>query len=96
MANTWLRVNTLPASRSLGAGEMWLYNKNGGEGIQLNSNAKTTSKMPANLLYHLMVNMFTGARTLRPALHFEYNKDPNAGHLRYKTLKPPYRRILKP
>jgi len=66
------------ASRSLGAGEMWLYNKNGGDGIQLTKrkndqqDAGEPIASPDGKYVYWSEDMTDGP-------NFEYNKDPNKG-----------------
>lgn len=64
------------AQRSLGAGEMWLYHRSGGEGLQLTKkrNDQKDSGEPAfspdgRYLYY--------SEDITPGPIFEYNKDPN-------------------
>ncbi|HEU5162155.1 MAG TPA: amidohydrolase, partial [Thermoanaerobaculia bacterium] len=63
--------------RSLGAGEMWLYHRSGGEGLQLTErpNDQKDAGEPAfspdgRYLYY--------SQDVTPGPVFEYNKDPNA------------------
>ncbi|HUP65321.1 MAG TPA: amidohydrolase family protein [Thermoanaerobaculia bacterium] len=62
--------------RSLGAGEMWLYHRSGGEGIQLTEkpNDQKDAGEPAlspdgRYLYY--------SQDVTPGAFFQYNKDPN-------------------
>src|SRR3954471_22234005 len=64
------------AQRSLGAGEMWLYHRSGGEGLQLTKrpNDQKDAGEPAfspdgRYLYF--------SQDITPGRVFEYNKDPN-------------------
>jgi imidazolonepropionase-like amidohydrolase/Tol biopolymer transport system component len=66
------------SARSLGAGEMWLYHRTGGTGLQLTErpNDQKDVNEPAfspdgRYLYF--------SQDVTPGATFEYNKDPNAG-----------------
>jgi Tol biopolymer transport system component/imidazolonepropionase-like amidohydrolase len=73
------------ASRSLGAGEMWLYNKNGGDGIQLTKrkndqqDAGEPTVSPDNKFVYW-------SEDVTPGPVFQYSKDPNAGIYAIKRL----------
>jgi imidazolonepropionase-like amidohydrolase/Tol biopolymer transport system component len=64
------------ASRSLGAGEMWMYNINGGDGVQLTKrkndqqDAGEPNLSPDGKYLYFSEDMSGGS-------NFEYNKDPN-------------------
>ncbi len=49
-------------TRSLGAGEMWLYHKTGGEGVQL-TKRKNDQQDAGEPLFRRTAIMFTGGRT---------------------------------
>jgi imidazolonepropionase-like amidohydrolase/Tol biopolymer transport system component len=73
------------ASRSLGAGEMWLYNKNGGDGIQLTKRkndqqdaGEPIASPDGKYIY------WSEDDTQGPS--FQYNKDPYAGIYDIKRL----------
>lgn len=73
------------ASRSLGAGEMWMYNINGGDGIQLTQrkNDQQDAGEPnvspdGRYLYF--------SEDVSPGPNFEYNKDPNGTIYAIKQL----------
>jgi Tol biopolymer transport system component len=64
------------AQRSLGAGEMWLYHRSGGDGLQLTQrpNDQKDAGEPAfspDGRYHYF------SQDITPGPVFEYNKDPN-------------------
>lgn len=66
------------ATRSLGAGEMWMYHRTGGSGLQLTErpNDQQDAGEPAvspdgRYVYY--------SQDVTPGPTFEYNKDPNAG-----------------
>ena len=64
------------SSRSLGAGEMWLYHINGGDGLQLTKrkndqqDVNEPSISPDGRYVYYSEDMYPGG-------HFQYNKDPN-------------------
>lgn len=73
------------ASRSLGAGEMWMYHKAGGEGLKLTTrkNDQQDAGEPAvspdgKLVYW--------SEDVTPGPNFQYNKDPNKGIYAIKSL----------
>jgi len=72
-------------SRSLGAGEMWMYNKNGGDGIQLTKrkndqqDAGEPTVSPDGKFVYWSEDVTRGP-------DFEYSKDPNAGIYAIKRL----------
>lgn len=73
------------ASRSLGAGEMWLYNKNGGEGIQLTK--KKNDQQDAGEPVISPDNKYVyWSEDVSPGPNFQYNKDPNQGIYAIKRL----------
>ncbi len=66
------------SSRSLGAGEMWLYHRSGGAGLRLTErrNDQQDAGEPALSPDGRYVYF---SEDLTPGPTFEYNKDPNAG-----------------
>lgn len=66
------------ASRSLGAGEMWLYNKNGGEGIQL-TKRKNDQQDAGEPIVSPDGKYVYWSEDVTPGPSFQYNKDPNQG-----------------
>jgi imidazolonepropionase-like amidohydrolase/Tol biopolymer transport system component len=71
--------------RSLGAGEMWLYNKNGGEGIQLTK--KKNEQQDAGEPIISPDNKYVyWSEDVTPGPNFQYNKDPNQGIYAIKRL----------
>lgn len=73
------------ATRSLGAGEMWMYHKNGGDGIQLTKrkNDQQDAGEPAVSPDGKYVYW---SEDVTPGPTFEYNKDPNKGIYAIKRL----------
>ncbi|GAA4339341.1 amidohydrolase family protein [Mucilaginibacter gynuensis] len=72
-------------SRSLGAGEMWMYYKTGGDGIQLTSRkndqqdaGEPTISPDGKFVYW--------SEDVTPGPYFQYNKDPNAGIYNIKRI----------
>ncbi|MES2278036.1 MAG: amidohydrolase family protein [Bacteroidota bacterium] len=73
------------AGRSLGAGEMWLYNKNGGDGIQLTK--KKNDQQDAGEPIISPDNKYVyWSEDVTPGPNFQYNKDPNQGIYAIKRL----------
>jgi imidazolonepropionase-like amidohydrolase/Tol biopolymer transport system component len=65
-------------TRSLGAGEMWLYHKTGGEGIQL-TKRKNDQQDAGEPIVSPDGNYVYWSEDVTPGPNFEYNKDPNKG-----------------
>ncbi len=65
-------------TRSLGAGEMWLYNINGGEGIQL-TKRKNDQQDAGEPIVSPDGKYIYWSEDVTPGPYFQYNKDPNAG-----------------
>ncbi|WP_158994264.1 amidohydrolase family protein [Mucilaginibacter sp. L196] len=72
-------------TRSLGAGELWLYNKAGGDGIQLTKRkndeqdaGEPTASPDGKYIYW--------SEDVTPGPNFQYNKDPNKGIYAIKRL----------
>ncbi|MGA1583835.1 MAG: TolB family protein, partial [Saprospiraceae bacterium] len=65
------------SGRSLGAGELWMYHKTGGEGLQLTKrkndqqDVNEPSVSPDGLYVYFSEDMYPGG-------YFQYNKDPNS------------------
>jgi len=64
------------ASRSLGAGEMWLYHKNGGDGIQL-TKRKNDQQDAGEPIISPDNKYVYWSEDITPGPNFEYNKDPS-------------------
>jgi imidazolonepropionase-like amidohydrolase/Tol biopolymer transport system component len=62
--------------RSLGAGEMWMYHRSGGKGIQL-TNKRTEQKDAGEPVFSPDGRYLYFSEDLTPGPVFEYNKDPN-------------------
>lgn len=65
-------------TRSLGAGEMWLYNINGGEGIQL-TKRKNDQQDAGEPIVSPDGKYVYWSEDMTPGPYFEYNKDPYKG-----------------
>ncbi|MDB5124194.1 MAG: translocation protein TolB [Mucilaginibacter sp.] len=65
-------------TRSLGAGEMWLYHKTGGEGIQL-TKRKNDQQDAGEPVVSPDGNYVYWSEDVTPGPNFEYNKDPYKG-----------------
>jgi imidazolonepropionase-like amidohydrolase/Tol biopolymer transport system component len=73
------------ATRSLGAGEMWMYHKNGGEGIQL-TKRKNDQQDAGEPVVSPDGKYVYWSEDVTPGPTFEYNKDPNKGIYAIKRL----------
>jgi imidazolonepropionase-like amidohydrolase/Tol biopolymer transport system component len=62
--------------RSLGAGEMWLYHRSGGEGVQLTERAND-QKDAGEPVFSPDGRYLYFSQDITPGRVFEYNKDPN-------------------
>ena len=65
-------------TRSLGAGEMWLYNINGGDGIQL-TKRKNDQQDAGEPIISPDGKYLYWSEDMTPGPYFQYNKDPNQG-----------------
>jgi len=65
-------------TRSLGAGEIWLYSKNGGDGIQL-TKRKNDEQDAGEPIVSPDGKYVYWSEDVTPGPHFQYNKDPNKG-----------------
>jgi Tol biopolymer transport system component/imidazolonepropionase-like amidohydrolase len=72
-------------TRSLGAGEMWLYNKNGGDGIQL-TKRKNDQQDAGEPIISPDNKYVYWSEDVTPGPSFQYNKDPNQGIYAIKRL----------
>ena len=63
-------------TRSLGAGEMWLYHKNGGDGIQL-TKRKNDQQDAGEPTVSPDGKYIYWSEDVTPGPYFQYNKDPN-------------------
>src|SRR5476651_611257 len=66
------------ASRSLGAGEMWLYHKTGGDGVQL-TKRKNDQQDAGEPIVSPDNKYIYWSEDVTPGPYFQYNKDPNSG-----------------
>jgi imidazolonepropionase-like amidohydrolase/Tol biopolymer transport system component len=73
------------ASRSLGAGEMWLYHKTGGEGIQL-TKRKNDQQDAGEPIVSPDGKYVYWSEDVTPGPYFQYNKDPYQGIYAIKRL----------
>ncbi|HEX9945501.1 MAG TPA: amidohydrolase family protein [Thermoanaerobaculia bacterium] len=64
------------AQRSLGAGEMWLYHRSGGEGLQL-TKKPNDQKDAGEPVFSPDGRYLYFSQDITPGPIFEYNKDPN-------------------
>jgi len=71
--------------RSLGAGEMWLYNINGGEGIQL-TKRKNDQQDAGEPIVSPDGKYIYWSEDVTPGPDFQYNKDPYKGIYAIKRL----------
>ncbi|MFD0749523.1 amidohydrolase family protein [Mucilaginibacter calamicampi] len=72
-------------TRSLGAGEMWLYHKTGGEGVQL-TKRKNDQQDAGEPIASPDGNYIYWSEDVTPGPTFQYNKDPYAGIYAIKRL----------
>jgi imidazolonepropionase-like amidohydrolase/Tol biopolymer transport system component len=72
-------------TRSLGAGEMWLYNINGGEGIQL-TKRKNDQQDAGEPIISPDGKYLYWSEDVTPGPTFEYNKDPYKGIYAIKRM----------
>ena len=72
-------------TRSLGAGEMWLYHKNGGEGIQL-TKRKNDQQDAGEPVVSADGKFVYWSEDVTPGPYFQYNKDPYQGIYAIKRL----------
>ena len=64
------------SERSLGAGEMWLYHRTGGDGVQL-TKKRTDQKDTGEPVFSPDGRYLYFSDDVTPGAIFEYNKDPN-------------------
>ena len=64
------------AERSLGAGEMWIYHRSGGEGLQL-TKKRTDQKDSGEPAFSTDGRYVFFSEDTTPGAIFQYNKDPN-------------------
>jgi len=72
-------------TRSLGAGEIWLYNKAGGDGIQL-TKRKNDEQDAGEPVVSPDGKFIYWSEDITPGPNFQYNKDPNKGIYAIKSL----------
>lgn len=65
-------------TRSLGAGEIWMYSKFGGDGIQL-TKRRNDEQDAGEPIVSPDGKFVYWSEDVTPGPHFEYNKDPNKG-----------------
>jgi len=73
------------ASRSLGAGEIWMYHKNGGDGLQLTAR-KNDQQDAGEPVVSPKGTYVYWSEDVTPGPNFQYNKDPNQGIYAIKRL----------
>ncbi|MDT3405135.1 amidohydrolase family protein [Mucilaginibacter terrae] len=72
-------------TRSLGAGELWLYHKNGGEGVQL-TQRKNDQQDAGEPVVSPKGTFVYWSEDVTAGPNFQYNKDPNQGIYAIKRL----------
>ncbi|HEY9533043.1 MAG TPA: amidohydrolase, partial [Mucilaginibacter sp.] len=72
-------------TRSLGAGEMWMYNKNGGDGIQI-TKRKNDQQDAGEPIVSPDGKYVYWSEDVTPGPTFQYNKDPNKGIYAIKRI----------
>ncbi|WP_295772834.1 amidohydrolase family protein [uncultured Mucilaginibacter sp.] len=72
-------------TRSLGAGELWMYHKSGGEGIQL-TKRKNDQQDAGEPVVSPKGTYIYWSEDVTPGPAFQYNKDPNQGIYAIKRL----------
>ncbi len=73
------------ASRSLGAGEIWMYHKNGGDGLQL-TKRKNDQQDAGEPIVSPKGTYVYWSEDVTPGPYFQYNKDPYQGIYAIKRL----------
>ncbi|UEG54564.1 amidohydrolase family protein [Mucilaginibacter daejeonensis] len=73
------------ATRSLGAGELWMYHKIGGEGVQL-TKRKNDQQDAGEPVVSPKGTFVYWSEDVTPGPNFQYNKDPNQGIYAIKRL----------
>ena len=79
------------AERSLGAGEIWLYHRSGGEGLQL-TKKRTDQKDTGEPAFSPDGRYLYYSDDTTPGAIFQYNKDPEHADLRHPAPRPADRR----
>ena len=83
------------SQRSLGAGEIWLYHRSGGDGLQLTERPNEQKDVGrARVLARRPLPLLQPGR--HPGPVFEYNKDPNGRDLRHPAARPGRRGEIDP
>ncbi len=72
-------------SRSLGAGEIWMYHKNGGDGLQL-TKRKNDQQDAGEPIVSPKGTYVYWSEDVTPGPYFQYNKDPYQGIYAIKRL----------
>ncbi|MFP2906143.1 amidohydrolase family protein [Pyxidicoccus sp. 3LFB2] len=65
------------ARRSLGAGELWMYHRSGGEGVQLTERTNDQKDLGEPAFAFPQGRYVYFSQDVTPGKTFEYNKDPN-------------------
>jgi len=73
------------STRSLGAGEIWLYHRSGGSGVQLNVKPTDQKDLGEPAFSHDGRYVYFSEDTT-PGSSFQYNKDPNPGIYTIKRI----------
>ncbi|MEM8487330.1 MAG: amidohydrolase family protein [Bacteroidota bacterium] len=74
------------STRSLGAGEMWIYHKSGGSGLQLTKRRNDQQDQGNEIAVSPDGRYVYFSEDVTPGPFFLYNKDPNAGIYSIKQL----------
>jgi hypothetical protein len=75
-ANTIVARKHFTSERSLGAGEMWLYHRSGGDGLQM-TKKRTDQKDTGEPVFSPDGKYLYFSDDVTPGAIFEYSKDPN-------------------
>ena len=67
------------STRSLGAGEVWMYHRSGGDGLQLTERRNDQQDQGNEIAVHPDGRYVFYAEDVTEGPTFQYNKDPNAG-----------------
>ena len=64
-------------TRSLGAGEVWMYHAAGSDGLQVTRARERSRRTSASRRFRRTASTSTYSKDVTPGTLFEYNKDPN-------------------
>ena len=74
------------STRSLGAGEVWMYHRSGGDGLQLTERRNDQQDQGNEIAVHPDGRYVFYSEDVTEGPRFQYNKDPNAGIYAVKRL----------